>query len=110
LGPTYSSLKITEPPDDGTLRDNTGSVSVSVEILPFLQVEQGHRLVVTLDGQAATAPGVSTVFQLHNVDRGTHSLQAVVLDQAGRTVESSPSVSFHLLRRFVVRPKPKPKE
>jgi hypothetical protein len=53
---------------------------------------------------------VSTVFQLHNVDRGTHSLQAVVLDQAGRTVESSPSVSFHLLRRFVVRPKPKPKE
>ena len=109
LEPTYSSLKITEPPDDGALRDNTGLVSVSVEILPFLPVEQGHRLVVTLDGQAATAPGVSTVFQLHNVDRGTHSLQAVVLDQAGRTVESSPSVSFHLLRRFVVRPKPKPK-
>jgi hypothetical protein len=110
LGLTYSSLKVTEPPDDGTLRDNTGLVSVSVEVLPFLQVEQGHRLLVTLDGQAATAPGVTAVFQLDNVDRGTHRLQAVVLDQSGRTLKSSPPVSFHLHRQFVVRPKPQPKK
>ncbi len=109
-GMAYSSLKVTDPPDDGTLRDNTGLVSVSVEILPFLHVEQGHRLLVTLDGQAATAPGVSTAFQLDNVDRGTHRLQAVVLDQSGQTVESSPPVSFHLHRQFVVKPKPKPKK
>lgn len=101
--PAYTRFELTAPADDATVRDNTGAVSVSFSIEPVLKVDQGHRLVVLLDGQAGT-PGQATTVTLENVDRGTHSLQGQIIDAAGRVLISSPSIKVHVHRQTVMTP------
>ncbi len=97
----YQSLMITSPGDGETLRDNAGQVSVSVSLRPALQTRFGHRLELRVDGRPFAQAGTATHFQLQNMDRGAHSLVAVVLDKDGRVFASSPSVSFYLHRQSV---------
>ncbi len=91
----YKSLAIASPPNDEPLRANNGEVDVVVAIDPPLR--PGHQLRLLLDGRVV-AEGGETHFRLENVDRGTHQLQAEVLDTSGRVVLSSPVSTFHLLR------------
>jgi len=107
--PVYRRLGIVSPADDASVRQNAGNVTVEVALEPGLSAN--HRLQLLLDG-APVETGKESRFELTNVDRGTHSLTARVLDQSGAAViESEPSV-FHLQRYSILnapnRPKPAP--
>lgn len=99
----YQSLEIQQPANDDTLRDNEGNVTVVLQLAPPLQPEFGHSLVLMMDGRPVEAPGLNTSFQLRNVDRGSHLLQAFVLDAVGKTVFASAKSTFHLHRQIVRR-------
>jgi hypothetical protein len=101
--PAYTRFELTAPADDGTVRDNTGAISVSFAVEPALKVEQGHRLVVLLDGQAG-APTLETTVTLENVDRGTHTLQGQIIDANGKVLITSSSIKVHLHRQSVMMP------
>ncbi|MCM2320604.1 hypothetical protein D3C75_803670 [compost metagenome] len=105
----YSRLEITGvPDDDATLRANAGNFTVGVSLEPSLQADD--LLQVLLDGQPLTPPGTQTSFQLGQVDRGTHSLQAVIL-RDGKPLQSSATVSFTLQRvhtKSPAFPRPQP--
>lgn len=107
----YSRLEITGvPDDDATLRANAGNFTVGVSLEPSLQADD--LLQVLLDGQPLAPPGTQTSFQLGQIDRGTHSLQAVIL-RDGKPLQSSASVSFTLQRVHIgspalPRPQPRP--
>lgn len=105
--PAYSRFELTAPADDGTIRDNTGAITVSFAIEPELKTELGHRLVVLLDGQPQ-APVQAASVTLDNVDRGTHSLQGRIVDANGKVVISTPSIQVHLHRQSVQMPLRKP--
>ena len=49
-----------------------------------------------LDGQATGEPGLSPVFPLNNIDRGSHNLSVEILDAGGRTVERTANQPFHM--------------
>ncbi|MNN47757.1 hypothetical protein D3C81_1621910 [compost metagenome] len=106
---SYSRLEITGvPDDDATLRANAGNFTVGVSLEPSLQADD--LLQVLLDGQPLTPPGTQTSFQLGQVDRGTHSLQAVIL-RDGKPLQSSATVSFTLQRvhtKSPAFPRPQP--
>lgn len=89
-------LRILIPEPDATLRSSAGEVIVSVTSEPGLQ--QGHRYRLLLDGQATGEPGLSPVFPLSNIDRGSHNLSVEILDEQGRTVERTANQPFHMLR------------
>jgi hypothetical protein len=91
----YDSIAITSPANDGTIRDNAGNVSVTVTISPALRAN--HSLILLLDGKQQDESG-SGSFRLTNIDRGTHQLQAKVVDAKGKTLLSSDTVEFHLHR------------
>jgi hypothetical protein len=92
----YDMLRILIPEPDATLRSSAGELIVSVTSEPGLQ--SGHRYRLLLDGKATGEPGVSPVFALSNIDRGSHSLSIEILDAAGRTVERTANQPFHMLR------------
>ena len=92
----YDMLRILVPEPDATIRSSAGEIIVSVTSEPGLQ--RGHRYRLLLDGQATGEPGLSPVFPLNNIDRGSHNLSVEILDLEGRTVERTANQPFHMLR------------
>lgn len=100
----YQSMVITAPANDESIRSNEGMVSVAVELEPALF--KGHKVRVYLDGTPASGELATTSITLQNVDRGTHTLQAGVIDGQGKELIRGPSVTFHMLRMTAPRAAP----
>lgn len=92
----YDMLRVLIPEPDATIRSSAGELIVSVTSEPGLQ--KGHRYRLLLDGQAVGEPGLSPVFPLSNIDRGSHNLSVEILDAEGRTVEKTANQPFHMQR------------
>lgn len=105
---SYQSSRITSPPDDASLRENAGNVTVTAQIIPNLRA--GHQLRLVID--SATQQLTRTPhFELTNVDRGTHVARVDVVDAAGNVVFNGQSSTFHLQRvakKPTVTPPPPP--
>ena len=76
-----------------------GVVTIQVSVTPALDPK--HKIQVTLDGKPIGPPASGTSFNLSNVDRGTHTLGASILDESGTAIRSSTSVTFHMRRPTV---------
>ncbi|MDZ7752186.1 MAG: DUF4124 domain-containing protein [Gammaproteobacteria bacterium] len=98
-GPTeeaaYQSFSFVAPQQDQGVRANNGVVGVRMTLEPPLRA--GHSIAVTLDGEpmGGNAP---LSFQLPALDRGTHTIEAEVVDATGESVISAGPITFHVLR------------
>ena len=63
--------------------------------------QAGDKIGLNLDGQAIGG-GRSTAITLTEMERGAHSLQALVKNSAGRVIERSNSVTFTIQRRSAI--------
>lgn len=95
-------IEIAQPENNGTVRDNTGSVYVSGRITPMFQRGLQVRLVV--DGTPLSEPQNKATFILRNIDRGEHQLQMELFDQSGKLIATSPVTTFYLHRASVINP------
>lgn len=96
----YRALSISDPPNNGTVRDNSGAVSVTVNVVPPLRADLGHVVRVSLAGQ--TQDGIATAYAFANIDRGTHTVQASVIDRKGNTLMSgSSSFTLHRISKLL---------
>lgn len=91
---SYKKILISNPKDGSAIRSNTGDVRISVSIEPSLR--SGHRILITLDG-VELSKGTSTSASASNVDRGTHTVAASVIDSSANPIISISSV-FSILR------------
>jgi hypothetical protein len=108
----YERLAIASPVNDEPVRENAGNLTVDLTIRPPLNTDRGHHVEILMDG-APFAHGQSDggTIELTNIDRGTHSLQAHILDASGNILVTSQPVTFHMLRVSVLnpaRPRPRP--
>jgi hypothetical protein len=92
----YLSLTISNPGNEANIRENTGTFSVLASIEPPLRA--GHSLRLLLDNVPAASTGQDAIFNLSNVDRGTHTLKAEVLDKNGAVIFAGAPSVFHLQR------------
>ena len=99
----YESVSITSPADQEKFHDNVGDINVSVSLTPALQSDAGHRLKLIFDGSPVSEPGSSTTFELRGVDRGEHSLQAVVVNDQDAEIAQSPVATFFLHKAQAAR-------
>jgi len=109
----YDSVKIVAPENDATIRDNQGVVSVQVALEPPLMIKQGHKIQFYLNGEPHGIPIGTTSISFSNLDRGTYTLTASVVDASGAVLMTSDPVVFHLHQESVLNPnsplhKPKP--
>ncbi len=92
----YRSVRIVTPKNAETIHDNAGTVPVEVALQPALDVKAGHRLRVSLDGVLLPGDWTSNRLSLQQVDRGTHTLQVIVIDSDGKALARSATIEFHL--------------
>lgn len=91
----YVSLSIATPAYDEAVRENSGNVTVVVQPEPLLA--PGHTIQLLLDGVLIDAT-MDGVFALENVDRGTHTLTARIVDHSDSVLAESADSTFHMLR------------
>jgi hypothetical protein len=93
----YAAFTIVSPEQDQALRSNNGNVTVGIAIEPELKPK--HYLVYMLDGAPFGERVKSTIQTFENLDRGTHSVQIALVDDAGEEISRTDMVTFHLLRQ-----------
>ncbi len=93
----YDSIEIASPASEETLWNVEGVVSVSLAITPALR--PGHQVRVYFDGTPQTVSGAS--FQLQEVWRGVHNLQAEVIDETGTLMIRSRPSRFYIQQNTV---------
>jgi hypothetical protein len=105
----YSECVVLAPGNDSVF-NAVNSVAASVRISPA--PAPGHRIQVLLDGQVYGAwPAGALAASLENINRGTHTLTVVVLDERKQPVCTAPTISFHVRQPSLLspaRPKPQP--
>lgn len=105
----YESLTIGAPAAEETLWNIEGVLNVQLNLQPGLQ--EGHRIRVYFDGDPRMVNGTS--FQIDEVYRGVHNLQAEVIDEAGKMVIRSVPNRFYVQQNTIAgppgpRPRPRP--
>jgi len=70
---------------------------VSLNVQPSLQA--GHRVRVYFDGEASLVSGSS--FQIQEVHRGVHNIQAEVLDENGQLLGRSQPNRFYVQQNSI---------
>lgn len=99
----YTTFQIVRPTNDQNIINTGGQVDVEIRIAPPLVA--AHRLNLYLDGRLVTGfPRNTVVYALTAVPRGTHSVNAVVVDAAGNTIQESPSVTFNVRQESIAQP------
>src|SRR5439155_12553233 len=100
--PPYQGCAIAQPTDEQTLT-SVDSLSIIVRTDPALR--PGDQIFLLLDGQPLNG-GVATgsQFTLTPLDRGTHTLQAVVRDSAGALMCQTPGVTYNVHQPSILSP------
>ena len=110
----YRSLEIWEPENGTSFFGADTTVDVRMRSEP--EVAAGHRLLLYLDGKLVEGAPNALEYTLDSLERGVHSLTAVITDEKGNErIRSEPRV-FHIKQASTVQPravgpalKPKPK-
>jgi len=92
-------VEITQPENNATIRDNTGSVYVSGRIKPIFK--RGLKIKLYLDNKPYQQPQTHSMFVLRNIERGEHQIKMDLIDDKGKVIASSPSVTFYMHRATV---------
>ena len=94
---SYKSLTITSPGAEETLWNIEGVLNVTLVLDPGLQ--SGHQVRVYHNGQPQIVRGTS--FQLEEVYRGVHNIQAEIIDATGRLMIRSQTNRFYVQQNSI---------
>jgi len=99
--PVYTSFAIVSPTSEQEIRANDGNVLVQLSLQP--ELKSGHTITLTIDGQDGEAikPGGGMSVALSNLSRGHHTVEARVVDDAGKVLIQTSAVGFNVLRAAV---------
>ncbi len=95
---SYDSIAVSSPGAEETLWNIDGVLNVSLAISPGLQA--GHRVRVYFDGQPRFVSGTS--FQIEEVWRGVHNIQAEVIDETGKLMIRTQPNRFYVQQNSVI--------
>ncbi|MFV8572380.1 DUF4124 domain-containing protein [Marinobacter sp. SBS5] len=99
-GASYDDLAFAYPQDDQAFHSGNGTVTFQVHSTPGLK--PNHKYEITLDGQPV-GQSTSGSVTVQNIDRGTHSAVAHIVDHNGVQVKSSQPVRFTIHRPSIAR-------
>ncbi|RMD70654.1 MAG: DUF4124 domain-containing protein [Gammaproteobacteria bacterium] len=102
----YTAVAILKPKNDEVIWSDQDILEVQVALEPPLNVEEGHRFQVFLDGRPLPQTWNHSPFQITGVYRGTHTLQVKVIDEKGKVLAASPVVTFHMKHHSILHPRP----
>ena len=95
----YDAIEIVAPAPEETLWNIEGVLNVSLRVIPALR--QGDRVRVYFDGKERIVNGTS--FQIEEVYRGVHNIQAEIIDPTGRLMTRSLTNRFYVQQNSIAR-------
>jgi len=95
----YDALEIVAPAPEETLWNIEGVLNVSLRVTPALR--QGDKIRVYFDGKEKIVNG--TNFQIEEVYRGVHNIQAEIIDSTGRLMTRSLPNRFYVQQNSIAR-------
>ena len=93
----YDSLAVASPGVDETLWNIEGVLNVSLTVTPAMQ--SSHQVRVYFDGKTQIMQG--TNFQIQDVYRGEHNIQAEIIDATGKLMIRSQSNRFFVQQNTI---------
>ncbi len=96
----YTDFAITSPSADEAIRANEGNVTVSVSLKPALK--PGDSVALYLDSKQVGS-GTALSFALTEVERGEHSVFAVLSNAEGDIIQNTEPVKFSVLRHSALQ-------
>ena len=99
--PPYETFKITYPTKDDVIRANDGNIFISLELSPSLATSD--HIFIYINGKKVIEKSKALSVQLTQLDRGKHSMFAVVRNDKGDILINSNTVTFNLLRSSTVK-------
>lgn len=100
----YQSLSIASPASEETLWNIAGNLNVELSLEPALR--PGHQIRMYVDGQPRIVTG--TRFVIPEVWRGSHNLQAEVVNPTGELMIRSDPIRFYVQQTTVINRRPGP--
>jgi hypothetical protein len=97
---SYESFQITYPVNDESVRANSGNLTAAFSLTPSLN--EADTVFVYLDGKKVVEDSKSLSVSFNNLDRGSHSMFAVIRNANGDVLINSNTVSFHILRSSII--------
>jgi len=101
----YSIVDLVAPTDNSLIHYDQEKVIVSLALTPELQ--PGHLVQFYLDGAAYGRPVRATSSAIGDLQRGSHTVSARLLNEEGETVANSRSVRVNVQRHFKRKNQPK---
>lgn len=93
--PIPLSLEILSPAHEQAIRSNAGMLTIQAELNRKLHIQESLQLI--MNNSAYGAPTSQPLWELRNLDRGTHQFK-IQAHRDGKLIASSSSITVHLLR------------
>ena len=81
------------------VRSNGGNVKIKIDLQPALK--QGHGIVIYVDGRQV-GETTNDSFDVTGIERGEHSVFAVLHDAKDAVLGNTEAVSFTMMRNSVI--------
>lgn len=99
----YSALNFVTPEPGGAVWATGGILTVVVELRPALRAVD--RVQLEVDGMLVnSAPAGSNEIEVTGLNRGPHTLRAIVVDPQGRQLVVSEPIEFNVLQSSINNP------
>lgn len=99
----YQQISILSPAPGTTVPPGQQALPVQVSLTPALH--EGDMIQLLFNGQPYGAPSTSRMFNINDIFRGEHSLQAQVINSSGDVLISSSSTTVHVKRHSILHNK-----
>ena len=97
------SLSITSPLAEETIRSNEGKISVQSQLSPALPDNEPVNLFLNVDSTRYPCNTAALSCQADNIVRGAHQLKTELVDQSGKILASSESITIYLHQTIVAK-------
>jgi hypothetical protein len=102
-GTTYNRLEIWQPENGASFFDADATVGVRIRTEPA--VAEGDSLLLYLDGKRVEGAANAVEYTLANLDRGAHSITAMIRDAKGSEKIRSQPVVFYMKQNTIIPPR-----
>ncbi len=99
----YTEFYIASPQHDSAIRANSGTLTLTLSLTPPLNIKQGDKIIISLDGQTVGKPSTQLSYTLTNLDRGSHTLSASLVNANGATIKVTDPITVHILKAHIKR-------